>query len=203
MADDQQAPGMVQRLELSAGENDAERLGRLRRALRDADQSAVLVIAGSFEGDPTDPNVHGDTLNLLLDASLPVLAAISGPVGPRGFGLLLSADHMILGPGARMTGNWRAAPGATALLHHRFGPPLARRMTFDPVADPLKLLADCGFAARADDPSAEIQNRVAGLAENGLGRRLKRTLRASSEMPLKEALAFDLWFTRTQDGNAR
>ncbi|MCB5174627.1 hypothetical protein [Microvirga lenta] len=194
---------MLQRLELSAGETGAERQGRIRRALREAGRSPALVISGSFEGDVADARAHADTVNLLIDATVPVVTLISGPIGPQGFGLMLAADHAILGPDARVVGNWRRASGAMALARNRCGPLLAHRMAFAPSVDPLMLLSDSGFATRAADPALVLEEMIARFAENGLGRRLKRSLRAASELPLKEALSFDFWFTHAQDDSAR
>jgi enoyl-CoA hydratase/carnithine racemase len=187
-------------LELPDQGTDGEILIQVKRALREADQFAAVAITGSFEPDVTDVTAHRELISLLLDASLPVFAFPSGPIGQRGLALLLAADRVIFGPEASITEDWRACPGVTPLLHHRFGPLLARTMLFNCSADPIALLLESGFAARAVEPST-AQDMITDL-ENGLGRQFKRALRASSEMPLKEALNFDLWFARNPQGNA-
>jgi len=70
-------------------------------------------------------------------------------------------------------------------------------MAFGPSIDPLILLAESGLATHASDPALVVDEIAGGLAEDG--RRLKRSLRSASEMPLKEAFTFDLWFSHTPD----
>jgi len=176
--------------------SDAEILSQMKRALREADQSAALVVAGDFGGDVTDATAHGDTVGLLFDAPLPVFAISSGLIGRRGLTLLLAADRIVIGPAARMTGDWRTAPGLAPLLLHRLGAALARATIFDPSADVIARLVEHGHAARSSNPDAYVQEIAATLG-NGLGHRLKRALKASHELPLREAMSFDLWLTRS------
>lgn len=183
--------------ELSGLESDGERLGRLKRALRESDQHSALALTGSFEGNIADAKAHSDLIRLLMDTALPVVALPSGTIGPRGLLVLLAADRIILDREANISGNWREAPGIAAILHERLGRLPARALLFDPSADPLAALLDSGVAARLPNPSAHIAEMAESLA-GGLGKRLKRALRASSEMPFDEALAFGLWFAPSQ-----
>ncbi len=186
--------------ELSGLETDGERLGRIKRALRETDRHSALVLTGSFEGNVSDAKAQADLIRLLVDTALPVLALPSGTIGPRGLLLLLAADRIILERETNISGNWRESPGVAAMLHQRLGPLRARALLFDPSADPLAILLDSGVAARLPDPSAHMAEMAASLAGD-LGKRLKRALKASSEMPFDEALAFGLWFARRQQGS--
>lgn len=175
--------------------SDAEILSQMRRALREAETSAALVIAGSFAGDATDAKAHGELVSLVLDAPIPVFASAIGSVGQRGLALLLAADRAVLAPETQVPREWRASPGLVSLLLHRLGPTAASAALFDPSSDILAHLVEHGHATRTKDPDSHIRESAAALG-NGLGSRLKRTLKASSELPLKEAISFDLWFSR-------
>ncbi|MBJ6128104.1 hypothetical protein [Microvirga splendida] len=202
MTDHLQSPVALHRIEFSGTETDAERLARMRRALREAEKSAVLVLAGSFDGDVMEVEVIGELTGLLLEAPLPVFALPSGFIGPRGLPILLAADRAMIGSDTSTAGNWRNSPALTVLLHHRLGPLLARAILFSPESDLLAVLTECGFAIRSSDPAADAREVANGLAENGIGRRFKRSLKASTELPLKEALAFDVWSSRKAQGGA-
>jgi hypothetical protein len=189
------------RLDLPAQASDAEILSQVKRALREADRSAVLILAGSFAGDVTDIKAHSDVIGLLLDATIPIFALPSGLIGERGLALLLAADRIIVDHDASMTGGWRASPGLSPLLHQRLGSTLARTIVFDPSTDVLTRFVELGLAVRSSDPERYVQE-IAATLEGGLGQRLKRSLRASSELPLKEAVSFDLWFSRPRHTSA-
>jgi hypothetical protein len=191
----------LHRLELPDQTTDADLLTQVKRGLREAEHATILVISGSFAGEVTDVKAHGDLIGLLLDAAIPVLALPSGPIGQRGVALLLAADRIVLGPGASTSGNWRRSPGLSPLLHHRLGSTLATAIVFDPSAELLARFMDHGLAVRASDPDAHVQE-IAAILGDGIGRRLKRALRASEELPLKEAVGFDLWFARPQPMSA-
>ena len=195
-----QSSGALHSLELSGAESDEERLRRIKLVLREADQHSALAVTGSFEGSVTDVEAYGELISLLLEAPLPIFALPLGPVGPRCLAFLLVADRVILGQDASMTGNWRESPGIAAILHHRFGPLPARRLLFEPSPDPVARLIECGLAARSTDPLADTR-KIAESLTGDFGRRLKRTLRASAELPLREALIFDLWFARDQQAS--
>lgn len=192
----------LHRFDLSAQESDRERLARFRRNRRVAEGAPALALAGSFEGDVTDIEAHEELIGLLLDAPLPVFALGNGPFGPRGLSLLLAADLIVFGPEAAIPEDWRESPGIAPLIHHHAGPLVARRMLFDTSADLITLLTETGLAVRSPDPAEHVGEITAGLSGSSLGRRLKRTLKASSEMPLKEALNFDFWFLRTRQASA-
>lgn len=200
MTDHLQSSGALHVIELFGAESDEERLRRIKRVLREADQYSALGIAGSFEGSVTDVEAYGELIGLLLEAPVPVFALPLGSVGPRGLAFLLVADRVILGLDASIAANWRESPGIAAILHHRLGPLLARGLLFEHSADPMTLLIRCGLAARSGDPLADTRKMAESLAGD-LGKRLKRTLRASAELPLREALAFDLWFARDQQAS--
>lgn len=185
------------RLDFSAQASEADILSQVKRALREADRSTALVLAGSFAGDVTDIVAHGAVIGLLLDAAIPIFALPSGPIGERGLALLLATDRFVLGDEASMTDDWRATPGLSPLLHRKLGPTLARTIVFDPSPDVLARFVELGLAVRPSDPEAYVQEIVASLGD-GLGQRLKRSLRAAGELPLKEAVDFDLWFSRSQ-----
>jgi hypothetical protein len=181
--------------------SDTEVLSQVKRTLREAEQSAALVIAGSFAGEVKDVKAHSDTIGLLLDAPIPVFAVSSGPIGPRGLALLLATDRIVIGPAANTTSDWRRTPGLGPLLHHRLGAAPARAIVLDPSIDIIARLVEHGLAARSSNPDAYVQESTAALG-NGLGPRLKRALKAASELPLREALSFDLWLARSQQGGA-
>ncbi|WP_230533891.1 hypothetical protein [Microvirga roseola] len=202
MTDHLQSPGALHRIEFSGTETDAERLARMRRAFREAEKAAVLVLAGSFDGDVTDPEALRDLTNLLLETPLPVFALPSGSVGRRGIPLMLAADQAVIGSETSIDGNWRTSPGLTALLHHRVGSSRARAVLFSLATDLLAILVENGFAVRSKDPAAHIRQVAETLEEDGIGRRIKRSLQASTELPLKEALAFDFWFSHNAQGGA-
>lgn len=185
----------IHRLDLEDRTTDAEVLAQIKRGLRGAEQAAVLLVSGSFAGSVTDADAHGQTIDLLLDAPMPVLALASGPIGQRGLSLLLTADRIVLGPEARTEVDWRRSPGLAPLLHHRLGRALTGAIMFDPSTDLLARLVDHGLAVRAGDPQVWVEEIAAVLAD-GIGGRLKRALKASRELPLKEAIGFDLWLAR-------
>ena len=66
----------------------------------------------------------------------------------------------------------------------------------------MTLMLEYGFAIRSSDPLARVGEIAESLAEDGLGRRFKRSLMASDEMPPGEALAFEFWFARNVQGDA-
>lgn len=185
------------RMHLPDQAGDAEILSQVKRALREVEISAALVIAGSFAGDVTDVKAHGELIGLVLDAPIPIFASATGAIGQRGLALLLASDRALLAPEAQAPRNWRASPGIIGLLPHRLGPTAARAALFDPSSDILAHLVEHGHATRTKDPDSHIRESAAALG-NGLGFRLKRALKASSELPLKEAINFDLWFARSQ-----
>jgi hypothetical protein len=191
----------LHRLQLPDQAADVDILAQVKRSLREAEHAVALVISGSFAGEVMDAKAHGDLIGLLLDAPLPVLALPSGPVGQRGLAILLTADRIVLGPEVMMDGEWRTSPGLAPLLHHKLGAPLTRAIVFDPSADLFTRLVEHGLAIRASDPDSCLQ-QIAGALGDGIGRRLKRTLKASGELPLKEALGFDLWFAKPQPVSA-
>jgi hypothetical protein len=188
---------VLHRLELPDQTADADILAQVKRSLREAEQATALVISGSFAGEVTDAKAHGDMIGLLLDATIPVFALPSGLIGTRGLALLLAADRMVLGPEANTGGDWRTSPGLTPLLHHRLGPTLTKAIIFDPSADLLARLVDHKVAVRASNPDAHVQE-ISEFLRDGIGRRFKRILKASGELPLKEAVSFDLWFAKPQ-----
>jgi enoyl-CoA hydratase/carnithine racemase len=191
----------LHRLKLPDQTTDADLLAQLKRGLRDAEQAAALVISGSFAGNVTDVKAHRDMIGLLLDASIPVIALPYGLIGQRGLALLLAADHIVLGPDASTTIDWRTSPGLAPLLHHRLGSTSTGAIIFDPSADLLARAVDHGLAVRASDPDARVQEIAAALG-GGIGRRLKRALKAAGELSLKEAVGFDLWFAKPQPMSA-
>lgn len=191
----------LHRLELPDQTTDADLLAQLKRGLREAEQATALVISGSFAGEVTDVKAHGDTIGLLLDSPLPVFARPTGLVGPRGLALMLAADHIVLGPETSTGGDWRTSPGLAPLLHHRLGSTWTAAIIFDPSADPLARFVDHGLAVHASNPDAHIQEIEAVLGD-GIGRRLKRAIKAAGELPLKEAIGFDLWFAKPQPMSA-
>jgi hypothetical protein len=187
----------LHRLVLPDQTTDADILAHVKRSLREAEQATALVISGSFAREVTDAKAHGDMIGLLLDVQIPVFALPSGLIGTRGLALLLAADRIVLGPEAKTGGDWRTSPGLVPLLHHRLGSTLTAAILFDPSADLLARVVDYGLAVRVSDPDAHIQEIVTVLGD-GIGRRIKRALKASSELPLKEAVGFDLWFAKPQ-----
>jgi enoyl-CoA hydratase/carnithine racemase len=191
----------IHRLELSDQATDKEILAQVKRSLREAEQATALVVSGSFAGEVADAKDLGGIIGLLLDAPIPVFALPSGLIGRRGLALLLAADRIVLGHEASTDEDWRTSPGLAPLLHHRLGTTLTGAIIFDPSADLLARLVDYGLAVRASDPDTYVQEIAAVLGE-GVGRHLKRTLKASDELPLKEAVDFDLWFARSQPMSA-
>jgi len=172
--------------------SDAEILAQVKRALREADQAPALLMTGSFAGAVADAKAHGETIGLLTDASIPVFALPSSIIETRGVSLLLAADRVILGPESEISSAWRTSPGLAALLHHKFGPVLARAITFDASKDLLARLVEYGHAVRASEADALAQEMAVNLGD-GMGRRFKRAFKAAAELPLKEAIRFDLW----------
>jgi enoyl-CoA hydratase/carnithine racemase len=191
----------LHRLELPDQITDADILAQVKRSLREAEQATALVISGALAGEVTDAKAHGDMIGLLLDAPIPVFALPSGLIGTRGLALLLAADRIVLGPEANTGGDWRTSPGLVPLLHHRLGSTLTGAIIFDPSADLLARVVDYGLAVRVSNPDAHIQE-IAAVLGDGIGRRLKRALKASSELRLKEAVGFDLWFAKPQPMSA-
>ncbi|WP_134498455.1 hypothetical protein [Microvirga pakistanensis] len=191
----------LHRLELPDRTTDADILAQVKRSLREAEQATALVISGSFAGEVTDAKAHSDMIGLLLDAPLPVFALPSGPIGSRGLALLLAADRTVLGPEAKTGGDWRTSPGLAPLLRHRLGSTLTGAIIFDPSADLLARVVDYGLAVRVSNPDAHVEE-IAAILGDGIGRRLKRALKASGELPLKEAIGFDLWFAKPQPMSA-
>jgi hypothetical protein len=191
----------LQRLEIPGGASDAEVLTQVKRRLREAHGSAALIVTGSFAGNVEDVNAYRDLIGLLTDAAIPVFALPSGSVGQRGLAFLLTADHTFLGQEASLSADWRTCPGLAPLLHYRLGSMLARAVVFDPSADLLMQLAKHGLATCVDNPAVHLKE-IAAILGDGAGRRLKRSLRAADELPLKEAFGFDLWFSRSQHASA-
>ena len=189
------------RLNLPDQSSGAEILALVKRALREADQSTAFILTGSFAGDVTDASLHGETIGLLSEASIPVFALPSGPIGRRGIAYLLAADRVILGPEARTSSDWRTVPGLASLLHVRFGPVPARAIVFDASQDFLARLVEHRHAIRTSDADAHVQEIVAQLG-NGVGRQLKRAFKAANELSLKEAIQFDLWFDPSRKGRS-
>jgi enoyl-CoA hydratase/carnithine racemase len=189
------------RLELPDQIDDADLLAQVKRSLREADQATALIISGSFAGDISDLKVHGDAISLLLDASIPVFALPSGQIGQQGLALLLAADRVVLGPEASLIGDWRTCPAAVPLLCRRLGYALTNSVAFDPSADLLSHLVDHGHATRSDRSDAYLQE-IADVFADGNGRRLKRALKASTELPLKEALSFSHWLVKPEHTSA-
>ena len=185
----------LHRLDIPDHTSDAELLSQVKRILREAGHSTALVIAGSFAGDVTDVRAHGDAVGLLLDAPMPVFALPSGPIGRRGLALVLAADRAVIGPAANTSSDWRSGPALAPLLRHRLGSMHAEATLFDPAADPLARFVEFGFAVRSEDPEFYVRE-IAAVLGDGIGRRLKRALKASGELPLKEAIGFDMWFAR-------
>lgn len=180
------------RLNLPDQASDAEILTQVKRALREADQTSALVITGSFAGDVTDPKAHGETIGLLTDASFPVFALPSGTIEGRGVSLLLAVDRVILGQGIEVSSTWRTSPGLASLLHHKFGPVPARSIVFAASKDLLARLVEYGHAVHVSEPDTYIEE-IAAYVGNDVGRQLKRVFKAATELPLKEAIKFDLW----------
>jgi len=181
------------RLSLVDQASDAEILVQVKRALREAEQASALVITGSFAGDVMDVKAHGETIGLLTDASIPTFALPSSSIEARGVSFLLAADRVIFGPGIEISSIWRTSPGLASLLHHKFGPVLARSIVFDASKDLLSRLIEYGHAVRASEPDTYVEE-IATNVGNGVGRQLKRAFKAANELPLKEAIKFDLWF---------
>jgi len=191
----------LHRLDIPDQTTDADILAQAKRGLRDAEHATALAISGSFAGDVADAKAQGDLIALLLDAPLPIFALPSGIIGQRGLALLLAADHIVLGPEASMGDDWRACPGLVPLLHNSLGATLTKAIIFEPTADLLAWLVDHKVAARVSDPDAHVQ-KIADLLGSGIGRRFKASLKASGELPLKEAVSFDLWFAKAQPMSA-
>lgn len=189
------------RLHLPDQASDAEILSLVKRALREADRSAALVIAGSFAGDIADARIHGETIGLLVDAAIPVFAVPSSLIEQRGVALLLAADRAILGPEAQTSPTWHTSPGLASLLHYKFGPVLAKAIVFDASKDFIARLVEYRQAVRTNEPDAYVQEIAANVG-NGVGRQLKRAFKAASELPLKEAVRFDLWFDSSRKVSA-
>jgi hypothetical protein len=189
------------RLHLPDQASDAEILALVKRALRDADQSAALAITGSFAGEVKDAKIHGEVIGLLVDAPVPVFALPSEPIEQRGVAFILAADRAILGPETQISSDWRSSPGLASLLHHKFGPVLAKSIVFDISQDLLAHLVEHGQAVRSSDPDADVQV-ITSNVRNGVGRQLKRAFKAASELPLKEAIKFDLWFASSRKASS-
>jgi hypothetical protein len=191
----------LHRLHLPDQATDADILAQVKRSLRESEHAVALVISGSFAGNVMDAKAHGDLIGLLLDAPIPVFTLPSGPVGQCGLALLLTSDRIILGSEVMMDGEWRTSPGLAPLLHHKLGSTITGAIVFDPSADLLARLVEHGLAIRASDPASCLQE-IADVLGDGIGRRLKRALKASGELPLKEAIGFDLWFSKPQPMSA-
>jgi enoyl-CoA hydratase/carnithine racemase len=185
------------RLHLPDQASDVEIFTLVKRALRDADQSAALVITGSFAGEVNDAKIHGEMIDLLVDALVPVFALPSGSIEQRGVALILAADRAILGPETQISSDWGSSPGLASLLHHKFGPVLAKSIVFNASQDLLARLVEHGQAVRSSEPDADVK-AIAVNVGNGVGRQLKRAFKAASELPLKESIKFDLWFASSR-----
>ena len=178
-------------IEIAAEGRDAAFAAALRKALR-APGMAPVVVGGDLGAALHDADSAAVWLSLIVHAPRPVLAACNGPLGQRGFALLLAADGASLGSDTTLADGWRDAPGLAALAVRRGGPVLARallsgtRVTLDDVVA-------LGLAGR--EPPETLARRF----DAGFGIR-KRALRAALELPFGEALAFDL--TRLEQDDA-
>ncbi len=184
------------RLELLDSETDAEFLARARKALRSTDGASCIAVTGSFAGRIDDAVAFGDWIKLLVEVPVPLLSVASGEIGLRGLAILLVCDQAITGADATIADDWRDLPGLAALAHRRLGPQGARRLLFGPGQSPIAALIDAGLAQQADTPEERVLEIAADLGSPARSRRHKRVLRAASEMPFTDCLAFDLWFDR-------
>lgn len=184
-------------LELPDQIHDADLLAAVKRSLRDAEHANGVIISGSFAGDVTDSKAHADVIALLLNAPAPVVVLPSGLISKRGLALLLTADRIVLGPEANLVVDWRKSPGIAPLLCRSVGSAAANSIAFDPTADLLARLVDQGNAVRTDDPDDYLRELQTAFG-NGVGRHLKRAFKASSELPLREALNFSFWLSKPE-----
>jgi enoyl-CoA hydratase/carnithine racemase len=183
-------------LELSDTETDAAFHSRLRKMLRTSSDHSCVVLTGAFAAQVDDMAAFGDWIRLLADIPAPLLLLVTGPIGPRGIAVILMADQIVLGTDAVMADRWQDAPGLAALAHRRLGRHGASMLLFGPAQNPLAVMTGMGVAHRADDPEELLRRIVSGLGPPARSHRHKRVLRAASELPFSEALAFDLWFDR-------
>ncbi|GMG84943.1 hypothetical protein LNKW23_41590 [Paralimibaculum aggregatum] len=183
---------MATRFEIAAGMRDAALAGALRKALRRAGDG--LLIAGDLSGGMDDARGLADWVGALGDAPVPVALAARGPLGPRGVALLLVADLTALAPGVAAPADWPDAPGAPALASRALGP-AARALVLEG-GDLVAALAATGRLTVADDPLAAAEARLAAAGPGAARRRASLT--AAANLPLREALDFDLWHHRAE-----
>lgn len=169
-------------VEIDGGAEDMALTGALRKASRDA---ACLLIAGDLSAGLDAP--AGWILQLTDAPILPIVLA-DGPIGTRGFALLLLADVAVIGANAACNDADFAALAELAAV--RLGVLNARRVLL--AADPLSELIAIGHATRADAPFDAARSRAEALAP--MAHRLRRGWRAARDLPAGEALAYAAWF---------
>lgn len=168
----------------------------LRQASRDQSRPGLIVTTRET-GPVMDMAAYREWTATLLRYEQPLIHVATGPLGPRGIALMLSAHVTLLSPDARLAPGWQTLDGLPALLHRRFGAK-ASGILFGALD-----LMDCAIAEGVATPdAAAVQlclDRFHSAEERSLWRRNAVALRAAQELPFSEAFEFGCSFPQTKE----